>query len=76
MGESLVSQGISPFINLPHDTICNDAEDGLCEIYMMLQEETWAKMVIDESVVYNCKFTVESIRFYRLSVRIPTLPER
>ena len=39
--------------------IYRDADDGPCEV-CMLQEETWEDRVVDEMLVYNSKFQVET----------------
>lgn len=49
--------------------IYRDAENGPCEV-CMVQEETWEDRVIDQNVVYNTRFQIESIWSYRFFVKI------
>ena len=40
--------------------IYRDAKDGPCEI-CIVQEDRWEKRVIDEYLVYNSKFQIETV---------------
>jgi len=44
----------------PQIGICRDADNGACEVCMQL-DEGWRDRVMDEVVVYNSKFQIETV---------------
>jgi len=44
----------------PQVGICRDADNGACEVCMQLDED-WRDRLMDEVVVYNSKFQIETV---------------